>query len=66
MAVVEDGKIVDFSMTCESQKTLVNDIYRGKVVNLEPAIGAAFGDGCGPSVHDVHSVSSQRPSKVCG
>ena len=44
VAVVEGGRIVDFSMTCESQKTLVNDIYRGKVVNLEPAIGAAFVD----------------------
>ena len=44
VAVVQDERIVDFSMTCESQKTLVNDIYRGKVVNLEPAIGAAFVD----------------------
>ena len=31
-------------MNAESQKTLVNDIYRGRVVNLEPAIGAAFID----------------------
>ena len=31
-------------MTAEAQKTLVSDIYRGKVVNLEPAIGAAFVD----------------------
>jgi len=44
VAVVEDGKIVDFLMTAESQKTLVSDIYRGKVVNLEQAIGAAFVD----------------------
>jgi len=44
VAVVEDGRIVEFLMTSESQKTLVNDIYRGKVVNLEPAIGAAFVD----------------------
>jgi ribonuclease E len=44
VAVIEDGKIVDFLMTAESQKTLVSDIYRGKVVNLEPAIGAAFVD----------------------
>ena len=42
--VVEDDKIVDVLMTVESQKTLVGDIYRGKVVNLEPAIGAAFVD----------------------
>lgn len=44
VSVVDDSKIVDFLMTSESQKTLVNDIYRGKVVNLEPAIGAAFID----------------------
>ena len=42
--VEEDDRIVDLLMTAESQKTLVNDIYRGKVVNLEPAIGAAFID----------------------
>lgn len=42
--VAEDDRISDLLMTAESQKTLVNDIYRGKVVNLEPAIGAAFID----------------------
>ncbi len=45
VAVVNpDGRIHDLLMTSESQKTLVNDIYRGRVVNLEPAIGAAFVD----------------------
>ncbi|MEM9382437.1 MAG: Rne/Rng family ribonuclease [Planctomycetota bacterium] len=44
VAVFEGDRIVDFLMTAESQKTLVNDIYRGRVVNLEPAIGAAFID----------------------
>ena len=39
-----EGRIEDLLMTAESQKNLVNDIYRGKVVNLEPAIGAAFVD----------------------
>ena len=39
-----DNRIDDLLMTAESQKNLVNDIYRGKVVNLEPAIGAAFVD----------------------
>ena len=42
--VGDDGRIHDLLMTAESQKTLVNDIYRGRVVNLEPAIGAAFVD----------------------
>lgn len=44
VAVMEDGKITDFLMTVKDQDTLVNDIYRGRVVNLEPAIGAAFID----------------------
>ena len=44
MAVVQDGQITDFSMTSGHSKTFVNDIYRGRVVNLEPAIGAAFVD----------------------
>jgi len=44
VAVVEDGRIVDFQMHVRRHETLVNDIYRGKVVNLEPAIGAAFID----------------------
>ena len=44
VAVVEQGQIVDFQMTVHRHKSLVNDIYRGRVVNLEPAIGAAFVD----------------------
>ncbi len=44
VAVFHGDRITDFLMNAESQKTLVNDIYRGRVVNLEPAIGAAFID----------------------
>jgi len=44
VAVVESTRIVDFLMTVDSQKSLVNDIYRGRIVNMEPAIGAAFVD----------------------
>ncbi|MCP5022439.1 MAG: Rne/Rng family ribonuclease [bacterium] len=44
VVVGKEGRIDDLLMTAESQKNLVNDIYRGKVVNLEPAIGAAFVD----------------------
>ena len=61
VAVVEEGEIVDFQMTVKRHKSLVNDIYRGKVVNLEPAIGAAFidfGQGRNGFLHtsDVLSV----------
>lgn len=44
VAVVRDGRIVDFQMTVESEDSLVNDIYRGRVVNIEASIGAAFVD----------------------
>ena len=44
VAVVDGERIIDLLMTSDSQKSLVNDIYRGRVVNLEPAIGAAFVD----------------------
>jgi ribonuclease E len=44
VVVVEDGSIVDLQMTVEKHKSFVNDIYRGRVVNLESAIGAAFVD----------------------
>ncbi len=44
VAVVESGRIVDLQMTVKKHISYVNDIYRGRVVNLEPAIGAAFVD----------------------
>lgn len=44
VVVVEKGSIVDLQMTVEKHKSYVNDIYRGRVVNLESAIGAAFVD----------------------
>ncbi len=44
VAVVEDGRIADLQMTVKRFSSYVNDIYRGRVVNLESAIGAAFVD----------------------
>jgi ribonuclease E len=44
VAVVKDGKILDFQMNVESDTSLVNDIYRGRIVNIEHSIGAAFVD----------------------
>ncbi|MBK8178488.1 MAG: Rne/Rng family ribonuclease [Planctomycetes bacterium] len=65
VAVVENHQIVDFQMTVRKQKLLVNDIYRGRVVNLEPAIGAAFvdfGQGRNGFLHtsDVLSVYGEK------
>lgn len=43
--VVQQGdRIVDLVMTVDHHKSFVNDIYRGRVVNIEDAIGAAFVD----------------------
>ncbi len=44
VVVVEGSKIVDLQMTVRDHESYVNDIYRGRVVNLETAIGAAFVD----------------------
>ncbi|MFT7539234.1 MAG: ribonuclease E [Gammaproteobacteria bacterium] len=44
VVVVEEGRIVDLQMTSSKHANYVSDIYRGRVVNLEPAIGAAFVD----------------------
>ena len=44
VVVVQDSRIVDLQMTVAQHKSYVNDIYRGRVVNIESAIGAAFVD----------------------
>ncbi len=44
VAVVEDGRITDLQMSVKKHVSYVSDIYRGRVVNLESAIGAAFVD----------------------
>jgi len=44
VAVVEEGRVVDLQMTVKKHVSYVNDIYRGRVVNIESAIGAAFVD----------------------
>lgn len=44
VAVVRDGTILDFQMTVDRDQSLVNDIYRGRIVNIEASIGAAFVD----------------------
>jgi len=44
VVVEEGGRIVDLVMTVEQHTSYVNDIYRGRVVNIEDAIGAAFVD----------------------
>ena len=52
-------------MTVRTENSVVNDIYRGRVVNLEPAIGAAFvdfGQGRNGFLHtsDVLSIYGEK------
>lgn len=61
VAVCEGERILDFQMVVDRYTSLVNDIYRGRVVNIEAPIGAAFidfGQGKNGFLHasDVLSV----------
>lgn len=44
VAVVRDGRIGDLFLEVNRVQSYVHNIYRGKVVNIESAIGAAFVD----------------------
>ena len=44
IAIIEDGLLEELYIERASQDNLVGNIYKGKVVNLEPSIQAAFVD----------------------
>ena len=44
VAVIEDGQLEELHVERASQDNYVGNIYKGKVVNLEPGIQAAFVD----------------------
>ena len=44
IAIVEDGTLEELYVERSSQEKFVGNIYKGKVVNLEPSIQAAFVD----------------------
>jgi ribonuclease E len=44
IAVIEDGVLEELYVERSSQENLVGNIYKGKVVNIEPSIQAAFVD----------------------
>src|SRR5437868_4839894 len=44
IAIVEDGVLEELYIERSSQDNYVGNIYKGKVVNLEPSIQAAFVD----------------------
>ena len=45
-AVVEDGKICEFSFEKKGRVSITGNVYKGRVVNVLPGMNAAFID-CG-------------------
>src|SRR3954467_4162447 len=61
IAIVEDGKLEELYMERTSSTSHVNNIYKGRVTNVEPSIQAAFVDfglGRNGSLH----ISALLPS----
>src|SRR5258708_24261957 len=44
IAIIEDGALEDLYVERASQESYVNNIYKGRIVNIEPSIQAAFVD----------------------
>jgi ribonuclease E len=44
IAIVEDGQLEELYLERSSQQNFVGNIYKGRIVNLEPSIQAAFVD----------------------
>src|ERR671913_1657405 len=44
IAIVEDGQLEELYLERMSQQNFVGNIYKGRIVNLEPSIQAAFVD----------------------
>src|SRR5438876_5462788 len=67
IAILEDGVLEELYVERTSQEKLVNNIYKGRIVNIEPSIQAAFVDfGVGRNgflhVSDVEPQYFQRGS----
>src|SRR5215207_4042583 len=44
IAIIEDGVLEELYVERASQESYVNNIYKGRIVNIEPSIQAAFVD----------------------
>ena len=67
IAIVEDGALEELYVERASQESYVNNIYKGRIVNIEPSIQAAFVDfGIGRNgflhVSDVDPVYYKQPT----
>jgi ribonuclease E len=61
IAVVEDGVLQELHVELASREAYLGNIYKGKVVNIEPSIGAAF-VAFGGRVNGFLHVSDVLPS----
>src|SRR5258708_3972502 len=66
IAIIEDGALEELYVERASQESYVNNIYQGRIVNIEPSIQAAFVDfGIGRNgflhVSDVASAYFRGP-----
>ncbi|MDR3071423.1 MAG: Rne/Rng family ribonuclease [Endomicrobium sp.] len=65
VAVVENGKLFDLFIERRESEKILNNIYKGTVQNVVPALGSAFVDiGFGKSAYlDVDDMISQNHEK---
>ncbi|MDR0618117.1 MAG: Rne/Rng family ribonuclease [Endomicrobium sp.] len=65
VAVLEDGKLFDLFIERRESEKILNNIYKGTVQNIVPALGSAFVDiGFGKSAYlGVDDIVAQRKEK---
>jgi ribonuclease G len=65
VAVLEDGKFFDLFIERRESEKILNNIYKGAVQNIVPALGAAFIDiGFGKSAYlGIDEIIAQRKEK---
>src|SRR6516162_4834089 len=61
IAIIEDGVLEELYVERTSHESYVGNIYKGRIVNIEPSIQAAFVD-FGVGRNGVFHVSDVEPS----
>src|SRR6266436_1037659 len=61
IAIIEDGSLEELYVERTSQESYVGNIYKGRIVNIEPSIQAAFVD-FGIGRNSVLPVSDVGPA----
>lgn len=64
IAVVNNGFLEEFYIQRGGEKSQLNNIYKGRVVNVEPSIGAAFVDFGGNRHGFLHISDLQPPEEL--